>query len=429
MRMIVKPVKRLEGIIKVQGDKSISHRSIIVGSISEGITRISNFLSSEDCLKTVEAFVKMGVTIRVENDYVEIQGKGSAGLSEPDDVLDMGNSGTSARLLSGVLSAQPFFSVMSGDRSLRARPMRRVVEPLRAMGASIWGRGHGEYLPMAIRGNELTGISWDMSIASAQVKSAILLAGMYAKGATVVKETVPARDHTERMLKYFGVSIRKEGNKIIIDGGSIPEGKDITIPGDISSAAFFITGAAIIDGSELLIKDVGLNPTRTGFIDVLRKMGAHIEVFNVKESGSEPYGDILVRSATLRGIEIGGEMIPRLIDEIPILCVAAAMANGETIIKDAAELRVKESDRIGVMAECLTLLGVDVETFHDGMRIKGKGILNGNSINSQGDHRIAMSMVIAGLMAKGKTIIKDTECINTSFPRFNDTLQDIVVED
>jgi len=425
-RYTVYPVKGLKGTITVQGDKSISHRAAIIGSIALGVTRIYNFLLSEDCLKTLDAFRQMGVSIKIKKDeVVEIQGRGLKGLKEPSNVIDLGNSGTGARLITGVLSAQPFFSVITGDDSLRRRPMERIVNPLRMMGASIWGRSYGRYLPLAIRGGTLRGITWDMIIPSAQVKSAILLAGLYARGDTIVREKIPSRDHTERMLEYFGVNIQR-GEEIIIRGASEPVSRDVKVPGDISSAAFFIVGATITEDSEVIIKNVGLNPTRTGFIDILREMGARIEILNMSNTGFEPYGDLKVCSSSLKGIRIGGGIIPRLIDEIPVLCIAAAMAEGETIIRDAAELRVKESDRIGVMAECLTRMGVEVEVFQDGMRIKGTGRLKGSRVMSHGDHRIAMAMVIAGLVAEGETVVEDVACINTSFPAFFTTLEGLI---
>ncbi|HKZ71536.1 MAG TPA: 3-phosphoshikimate 1-carboxyvinyltransferase [Nitrospirota bacterium] len=426
MRVI--PVERLSGEICVQGDKSISHRAVIIGSIANGTTIVTNFLTSEDCLATMKAFKAMGILIEeFDGNKLKIHGKGPNGLAEPPDVMDMGNSGTSARLLCGLLSAQPFFSVMTGDNSLRRRPMKRVTEPLRQMGARIWGRRGGEYLPLSIQGGELKGFFHRMAVPSAQVKSALLLAGLFAKGRTTIEELLPTRDHTERMLEYCGVGLIRKGTTIAVEGGQSPSSRDIEIPGDISAAAFFIVGASMLKGSEIVIKGVGLNPTRTGIIDILRQMGASIEMDNLREMGGEPAGDIRVRSAPLKGVEIKGDIIPRCVDELPVLCIAAAIAEGETWIRDAAELRVKESDRIAGMAECLSSLGVEVETFEDGMRIQGTKRLKGSMCNSRGDHRIAMSMAIAGLAAEGETLIEDTECINTSFPMFEETLQRVVV--
>jgi len=426
--MRVRQVERLSGEICVQGDKSISHRAVIIGSIANGTTIVTNFLTSEDCLATMKAFKAMGILIEeFDGNKLKIHGKGPNGLAEPPDVMDMGNSGTSARLLCGLLSAQPFFSVMTGDNSLRRRPMKRVTEPLRQMGARIWGRRGGEYLPLSIQGGELKGFFHRMAVPSAQVKSALLLAGLFAKGRTTIEELLPTRDHTERMLKYCGVDLIRKGTTIAVEGGQSPSSRDIEIPGDISAAAFFIVGASMLKGSEIVIKGVGLNPTRTGIIDILRQMGASIEMDNLREMGGEPAGDIRVRSAPLKGVEIKGDIIPRCVDELPVLCIAAAIAEGETWIRDAAELRVKESDRIAGMAECLSSLGVEVETFEDGMRIQGTKRLKGSMCNSRGDHRIAMSMAIAGLAAEGETLIEDTECINTSFPMFEETLQRVVV--
>ncbi|MBI5407575.1 MAG: 3-phosphoshikimate 1-carboxyvinyltransferase [Nitrospirae bacterium] len=419
----VRPVRRLSGEIHVQGDKSISHRAVIIGSIASGTTTVTNFLTSEDCMATMRAFKAMGIPIEeFDSNKLKIHGKGLDGLAEPPDVMDMGNSGTSARLLCGLLAAQTFFSVITGDNSLRRRPMKRVVEPLRQMGARIWGRRGGEYLPLSIQGGELKGLSHRMAVPSAQVKSALLLAGLFAKGKTAVEELLPTRDHTERMLEYFGIDLTREGAAIAVEGGQSPSSRDIEIPGDISAAAFFMVGASMLEGSEIVIKGVGINPTRTGIIDILQEMGASIEMDNLRVMGGEPAGDIRVKSAPLKGVEIKGEIIPRSVDELPVLCIAAAAAEGETWIREAAELRVKESDRIAGMAECLSSLGVEVETFEDGMRIQGAERLKGTVCNSRGDHRIAMSMAIAGLAAEGETLIEDTECIKTSFPMFEETL-------
>ena len=427
--MTIKPVKRLIGEIKVQGDKSVSHRAIILGSIAKGVTTVSNFLPSDDCRATMNAFRAMGVSIEDNNgSVVKIEGKNLYGLIEPPDVMDMGNSGTSARLLCGLLAGQHFFSVITGDSSLRRRPMKRVAGPLRNMGANIQGRRDGDLLPLAIKGGDLQGIHHRLPVASAQVKSALLFAGLYASGRTSVEEIPQSRDHTERMLRYFGINLGKEGNVITIESGQKLTARDIYVPGDISSAAFFMVGASILSGSDVVVRDVGLNPTRTGIIDVLKKMGAAIEIVDLRDSEGEPVGDVRIVSAPLKGTVISGEIIPRLVDELPVICVAAAVAEGETLIKDAAELRVKESDRIAVMAECLVSMGVDVETFDDGMRITGSRRLKGTVCNSHGDHRIAMSMAIAGLVADGGVTIEDTECIKTSFPRFEEILHQIIIE-
>ena len=422
----IKPVKRLSGEISVQGDKSISHRAVILGSIAEGTTRVTNFLPSEDCIRTIKAFEAMGINIEMNRNTLIINGKGLNGLTEPNDVMDMRNSGTSARLLCGLLSGQPFFSVMTGDSSLRRRPMKRVADPLRMMGATIWGRGGGDFLPMCIKGSEIKGITYKLPVASAQVKSAILFAGLYAKGRTSVEEITTSRDHTERMMDYFGINLERKGTTIIVEGGERPSARNVDVPGDISAAAFFMVGASIVSDSDVVIKDVGINPTRTGIIDILMKMGASIEILNQRKMGAEPAGDIRIKSALLKGVEIKGDIIPRCVDELPVICIAAAVAEGETVIKDASELRVKESDRIAVMAECLSRVGVEVETYPDGIRIKGGRGFKGTVCNSHGDHRIAMSMAIAGLITEGEMTIEDTECINTSFPEFEETLRKLV---
>ena len=422
----IKPAKKLSGEISVQGDKSISHRAVILGSIAEGTTRVTNFLPSEDCIRTIKAFEAMGINIEMNRNTLIINGKGLNGLTEPNDVMDMGNSGTSARLLCGLLSGQPFFSVMTGDSSLRRRPMKRVADPLRMMGATIWGRGGGDFLPMCIKGSEIKGITYKLPVASAQVKSAILFAGLYAKGRTSVEEITTSRDHTERMMDYFGINLERKGTTIIVEGGERPSARNVDVPGDISAAAFFMVGASIVSDSDVVIKDVGINPTRTGIIDILMKMGASIEILNQRKMGAEPAGDIRIKSALLKGVEIKGDIIPRCVDELPVICIAAAVAEGETVIKDASELRVKESDRIAVMAECLSRVGVEVETYPDGIRIKGGRGFKGTVCNSHGDHRIAMSMAIAGLITEGEMTIEDTECINTSFPEFEETLRKLV---
>src|SRR3989337_1019618 len=357
--MTIKPVRRLIGEIKVQGDKSVSHRSIILGSIATGVTTVTNFLPSDDCRATMNAFRAMGVSIEDNNgSTVKIEGKNLDGLTEPDDVMDMCNSGTSARLLSGLLAGQHFFSVMTGDSSLRRRPMKRVAGLLRNMGANIQGRRDGDLLPLAIKGGDLQGMHHRLPVASAQVKSALLFAGLYASGRTSVEEIPQSRDHTERMLRYFGINLGQEGNVITMDSGQKLTARDIYVPGDISSAAFFMVGASILSDSDVVVRDVGLNPTRTGIIDVLKKMGALIEIVDLRDSEGEPVGDVRVVSAPLKGTEISGEIIPRLVDELPVICIAAAVAGGETLIKDAAELRGKESDRNAGMAEWLTIIGV-----------------------------------------------------------------------
>lgn len=408
----------------VPGDKSISHRSIMLGSIARGTTTVTGFLRGEDNLCTLNAFRAMGVAIDDDGTTLRIEGKGLHGLSEPGDILDCGNSGTSMRLLSGLLAGQRFFSILTGDQYLRKRPMKRVVEPLSRMGAVIHGRDGGSKAPLAIVGQELKGIRYDSPVSSAQVKSAILLAGLYAAGETVVTEPHLSRDHSERMLTWFGADLTVLEKGASVRGGRELEGRDIVVPGDISSAAFFIVAASIVPGSELLIRGVGINPARTGIIDIMRLMGASIELVDERILSGEPVADLLVRHAPLRGIEIGGDLVPRAIDEFPAICIAAACAEGTTVVREADELRVKETDRIAAMAQNLRKAGIAVAETKDGMEITG-GRLLGCRAESFGDHRIAMSMLIAGLAATGEVTVDDTACIATSFPNFLELLEGV----
>jgi len=421
----VHPAKAVTGEISVPGDKSISHRSIILGSIAQGVTTVSGFLRGEDNIATLNAFRSMGVNIEDDGVTLKIHGQGLCGLSEADDVIDCGNSGTSIRLLTGLLSGQSFFSVLTGDKYLRKRPMKRVVTPLAAMGARIAGRAGGEKAPLGISGSPLSGITYQSPVASAQVKSAILLAGLYAAGETTVREPHLSRDHSERMLKHFGADIEASGTEVTIRGGRELQAQEIVVPGDISSAAFFMVAGLITPGSELLIKGVGVNPTRTGIIDILTLMGGRITLLNQREISGEPIADILVQSSALHGIEIAGDLVPRAIDEFPVISVAAAVASGRTIIKDARELRVKETDRIKAMADNLRLAGVEVEEADDGMTVYGTEKFKPFHADSCGDHRIAMSMLIAGLVANGPCTVDDTECIATSFPNFFTLLEQV----
>lgn len=425
-RYSIAPAKRICGEIVVPGDKSISHRSVIFGAIARGKTVIRGLLRGEDNMATVAAFRRMGIVIEDDGEVVTVEGKGLHGLTEPDDVIDCGNSGTTMRLMTGLLAAQPFFSVLTGDRYLRRRPMRRVVEPLRRMGAVIHGRDGGGKAPLAVVGGKLEGIRHESSTASAQVKSALLLAGLYAEGETTVIEPNRSRDHSERMLTAFGADLTVLEHGVVIRPGRELAAREIEVPGDISSAAFFMVAASIVPGSELLIRNVGINPTRTGIIDILTAMGGDLTMLNQREVSGEPVADILVRSASLRGIAIGGEIVPRAIDEFPVVAVAAACAEGETTIRDAEELRVKESDRIASIAANLRASGVDVEEHRDGMTIRG-GRMTGAATDSRGDHRIAMSMLIAGLAATGETTVSDIECIDTSFPTFFELLEKVAV--
>jgi 3-phosphoshikimate 1-carboxyvinyltransferase len=405
-------------------DKSISHRAVILSSLAKGTSVIRNFLTAKDTQSTVSAFRSLGVEIKDEGSTVTVSGKGLHGLSEPSDVIDCGNSGTTIRLVSGVLSGNPFFSVLTGDSSLRSRPMARVIRPLGLMGAEISARADNRYPPLAIRGKRLTAVDYRMPVASAQVKSSLLLAGLYAGGMTRITEPVKSRDHTERMLPAFGGDLKVDGLDVTVKGGVELSPVEMDVPGDFSSAAFFIVASLIVPDSEVLAKGVGINPTRTGLLDVLGKMGARIETMNVRTVSGEPVADILSRGGTpLKAVRIGGEAIPSLIDEFPILCIAAALAEGTTVIKGAEELRVKESDRIKSMASELGKMGVEIEEHPDGLSISGSGRLKGAEVQSHGDHRIAMAMAVASLAAKGETVIHGASAVDISFPGFFDLIR------
>jgi 3-phosphoshikimate 1-carboxyvinyltransferase len=416
----VSPGGSLRGVARVPGDKSISHRSIMLGSLAEGTTHVSGFLEAEDCLATMQAFRAMGVRIEgPDAGKVIIHGVGMHGLQSPDEALYLGNSGTSMRLLSGLLAGQRFNVTLTGDASLTRRPMKRVTEPLRLMGAEIETSDTGT-APLKIHGDaHLQGLNYDMPMASAQVKSCLLLAGLYAQGETSVTEPAPTRDHTERMLTGFGYLVRREGNKVSLSSGGHLTATDIDVPGDISSAAFFMVGASIAAGSDVTIQHVGINPTRIGVIDILRLMGADIALLNERVVGGEPVADIRVRSAALKGIVIPEYLVPLAIDEFPVLFVAAACAEGETRLSGAEELRVKESDRIQVMADGLQALGIDAQPTPDGMVIH-PGAIQGGEVDSRGDHRIAMAFTMAALRASDPIVIRDCENVNTSFPGFAD---------
>jgi|TARA_E500000178_G_scaffold4980_1_gene5167 3-phosphoshikimate 1-carboxyvinyltransferase len=417
MRFQVKPGGSITGRLRAPGDKSMSHRTIMLGSIAEGITEATGFLEGQDALCTVNAFRAMGVTIDgPRNGQVRIQGVGLHGLKEPNETLDMGNSGTSIRLISGLLAAQSFDATMTGDASLTKRPMGRVITPLQQMGAVI--DSHDERPPLTVRGGQsLKGIHYVMPMASAQVKSCVLLAGLYAEGRTSVIEPAPTRDHTERMLQGFGYAVDSENGVISLSGGGNLQGAQLDIPADISSAAFFLVAASISEGSDLILEHVGINPTRSGVITILTLMGADIEIMNERTVGGEPVADLSVRSAKLKGIEIPEELVPLAIDEFPVLFIAAACADGETVLSGAEELRVKESDRIASMAEGLTRLGIANEVMPDGIRIQG-GRMTGGEIDTYHDHRIAMSFSIAALRANGDIIVNDCDHVATSFPNF-----------
>jgi 3-phosphoshikimate 1-carboxyvinyltransferase len=414
---IVQPGGKLTGELRVPGDKSISHRSIMLGAIAEGVTQVTGFLEGEDALATLTAFREMGVKIEgPEAGRVTIHGVGMNGLTLPENALDLGNSGTSIRLLSGLLAGQNFNTVLKGDSSLAKRPMGRVIDPLAKMGAVIGS--HEGKLPLHVQGgNTLYAIAYELPMASAQVKSCLLLAGMYAKGKTIIVEPAPTRDHSERMLAGMSYPVEVDGNKITIEGGGRLLATDIDVPSDISSATFFMVGAAIAPDSDITLRHVGINPTRIGVINILKLMGANITLSNEAVTGGEPVADIRVRYAPLKGIQIPVEQVPLAIDEFPAIFIAAACADGQTVLTGAEELRVKESDRIKAMADGLTILGIDATATDDGMIIEG-GTIGSGEVDSLGDHRIAMSFAIAGLQAGGTIIIKDCANVATSFPNF-----------
>ncbi len=418
VQFLARPGGRLRGRLRVPGDKSISHRAIMLGALADGVTRVSGFLDGEDSLATLRAFRAMGVEIDgPEQGRVTLHGVGMHGLSAPQAPLDLGNSGTAMRLMAGLLAGQGLELTLVGDVSLSSRPMKRVTLPLAEMGARIETSESGT-APLHIRPvSGLTAIDYALPVASAQVKSCVLLAGLYAAGQTCVREPAPTRDHTERMLRGFGYPVRARGDRICIEGGGRLQGRDIDVPADISSAAFFLVGASIAEGSDLTLEHVGINPTRDGVITILRQMGADIEVLNRREVGGEPVADLRVRSARLKGIRIPEDQVPLAIDEFPVLFVAAACAEGETILTGAEELRVKESDRIQVMADGLAALGVDARPTADGIVVRG-GAIGGGRVDSHGDHRIAMAFTIAALRADGEIQIDNCANVDTSFPRF-----------
>lgn len=413
--------KGLRGIITVAPDKSISHRGVILGAISKGDTIVDNFLMGDDCLSTIDCFRNLGITIEIENTKVIIHGKGLRGLKVPEKVLYTGNSGTTTRLLCGLLAPQNFNSTIDGDESIRKRPMNRVIDPLTRMGASITSLNNG-YTPLDIKGNNLQAIEYHMPVASAQLKSALILAGLYAEGITKIKEPQSSRNHTEIMINGFGGSVSSKEKVIEITPVEELYASHVSVPGDISSAAFFMVGAMIVPNSEVVIKNVGLNETRTGIIDVLREMGGLIKI-EKKYCKGEPAGDIIIKSSQLHGIEIGGDIIPRLIDELPVIAVAAAFADGTTVIKDAEELKIKESNRIQSMEKELKKSGVSVISTNDGLIITGGGTIQGSEFETYHDHRIAMSMAILALGAKGTSYINNAQCINISYPDFFDTIK------
>ena len=413
----------LKGTLTVPGDKSISHRAIMFGSLAEGTTTIHGFLKGADCLSTIDCFRKMGISIEEKEDTIYVHGKGLHGLHKPEKTLDVGNSGTTTRLISGILAGQNFDTVLSGNASLNSRPMGRIMKPLSMMGADITSIHDTGCAPLSIKGRSLNAIHYDSPVASAQVKSCVLLAGLYANGKTSVTEPALSRDHTERMLRSFGANIVSDKNTCTITPPETLHGQHIEVPGDISSAAFFIVAALITPNSEIIINNVGINDTRAGILKVCQDMGADITLLNAREEGGEPVADLLVKTSSLRGTIVEGDIIPALIDELPVIALMACFAKGQTIIKDAHELRVKESDRIAIMTENLGAMGADIIDTEDGFIINSRSdntipTLHGASINCSMDHRIAMTFAVAGLNADGETIITDSDCVDVSYPGF-----------
>ena len=410
-----------KGRLRVPGDKSISHRAVMFGAISKGITKIKGFLTGADCISTISIFKKMGIDIEMENTSVKVKGKGLYGLSAPKEILDCGNSGTTTRLVSGILSAQNFTCVLTGDKSIQKRPMNRIINPLSLMGADI--KSNEGFAPLTITGSSLHGIEYNSPVASAQVKSAILLAGLYADSPTTVTEPAKSRDHTELMLKKLGASLNIDKYSVTVNPCKELFASDIDVPSDISSAAFFMAAAILVPNSELILENVGINPTRDGIIRVLKDMGANIEIINSNDE-FEPVADIKVSYSKLHSTTISGDIIPTLIDELPLLAAVASMAEGKTVIKDAAELKVKESNRIKVMCDELSKLGVDVVETEDGMEINGTNKLLGNiTINTNDDHRIAMTFAILGLISEGEIKLDNKNCVEISYPGFFDDLR------
>lgn len=420
-------VKTMKGEITVPGDKSISHRAVMFGSLAKGLTEVTNFLQGADCLSTISCFRKLGIEIENTSGRILVRGKGLHGLSAPDSVLDAGNSGTTTRLISGILSPQPFTSTLTGDASIQKRPMKRIMEPLSMMGADIKSLHENGCAPLQITGTFLKGIHYTSKVASAQVKSAVLLAGLYAAGKTSVTEPHISRNHTEIMLNHFGAQVATKDTTATILPEPVLEGRHIIVPGDISSAAYFIAAGLIVPGAEILIKNVGINETRSGIIKVAKEMGGNITLLNENRDSGEPVADILVSHSSLCGITIKGSIIPTLIDELPIIAIMAAYADGTTTIADAAELKVKESNRIDVMVDNLSAMGADITGTDDGMIINGGRPLCGARIRSMDDHRIAMSFAVASLQAEGTTTIEGAQCVNISYPAFYKDLKALSV--
>ena len=420
--MNIKYEHPLKGEVTVPGDKSISHRAVMFGALSKGTTEVTNFLQGADCLSTIDCFRRLGIEIENTPDKILIHGKGLHGLTKSDTMLDVGNSGTTTRLISGILAGQKFETTLNGDESIQSRPMKRIMDPLSMMGADITSIRGNNCAPLRIVGAPLHGIHYTSKVASAQVKSCVLLAGLYADGLTSVTEPSISRNHTELMLRGFGANVLCEGKTATISPDPKLFGQKIEVPGDISSAAYFIAAGLIVPGSEILVKNVGINPTRDGLIRVCQAMGADMTILNTRENGGEPVADILVRYSTLKATTIEGEIIPTLIDEIPMIAVMACFAEGTTVIKDASELKVKESDRIAVMVDNLSRMGAHITATDDGMIIEGGHPLHGAVIDSHLDHRIAMSFAVAALASEGETFIKDGDCVKISYPLFYEDL-------
>lgn len=416
--MKFKKINALRGEVTIPGDKSISHRAVMLGAISEGTTRITNFLRGADCLSTIACFRKMGIDIEESPDQILVHGKGLHGLQAPADILDAGNSGTTTRLISGILAGQSFESTLTGDASIQKRPMKRIITPLTMMGADVESLSGDGCAPLRIRGSHLKGIDYHSPVASAQVKSCILLAGLYTDSVTSVTEPYVSRDHSERMLSSFGAALKTDGCTVSIQPEPRLMGQEVAVPGDISSAAYFIAAALLVPGSELLIKNVGINPTRDGILRICRRMGADITILNRREHGREPVADLLVKHSPLTGTVIEGAVIPTLIDELPILAVMAAFAEGSTVIRDAQELKVKESNRLDILVHHLSAMGADITGTEDGMVINGGRPLHGAVLESHLDHRIAMSFAVAGIAAQGETEILQADCVDISYPGF-----------
>ncbi|MBR6399843.1 MAG: 3-phosphoshikimate 1-carboxyvinyltransferase [Firmicutes bacterium] len=426
MDKTIRPIESINAVITVPGDKSVSHRAVMFGSIAKGDTKITGFLTGDDCMSTISCFKKLGIDIETDGENVVVHGKGLHGLTAPTELLDVGNSGTTIRLISGLLSGQDFVCRLNGDASIQKRPMNRVIKPLSLMGAKIKSTGDG-YAPLEITGTGLKGLEYKMPVASAQVKSAILLASLYADGETVVIEDMPSRDHTEIMLNYFGADITNQNGRITSRPVKELYARPVTVPADISSAAFFIAAALLTPNSEITVTNVGINKTRTGILDAFAEMGADIKIVNEHLAGGEPVGDIVAKTSSLKAITLGGDMIPRMIDEIPVFVVAALAANGTTVIKDAQELKVKESNRIATMAQELGKMGAKITETEDGMIIEGGQPLHGAVTYSHLDHRVAMSIAVAALNAKGETVITDADCVGISFPNFYELLEKITL--